>query len=121
MFLFYSIVLICFSAWGYWSGTRIFKSAGGWARQRALIFITGLLFGTGCLIPAIALLTGHFTPILLLPLSISFFVMIIEPCYFDVVNSSKIILIIRNIFYALAGFLFLGTSFELIPLKYFGL
>ena len=86
-----------------------------------IIFVSVLLFGSSCLLPGIALLTGKFDHWMLLPLGVSFFVMVPVPCYFDAVNVTPAIQWGRNLMFLVLGLFFLGLALGVIPLSSFGL
>ena len=117
----YAIILIGFALWGYWSSTKVFKGQGQWSRLRRAVFASALFFGSSCLLPGVALFTRNFHQWMLLPLGVSFFVMVPVPCYFEVVNVTPRVRWGRNLLFLILGLSFLGLSLGVIPLSSFGL
>jgi len=117
----YAIILIGCALWGFWSSTKALKGQGRWSRQRMTIFASALFFGGSCLLPGVALLTGKLDQWMLLPLSVSFLVMVPVPCYFEVVNVTPCVRWSRDLLFLILGLSFLGLSLGVIPLSSIGL
>lgn len=117
----YAIGLALLGAWGAFTLVGLFKSSRPWSRQRSYSLATALLFTGSSFLGAVALMSSPFKPRLLLPLGVSYLLMIPAPCYFPSVNRVGWLHVARNILFGAVAAVCFALALGLISASIFGI
>lgn len=115
----YGSALVLLGCWATFTTSKTLASPGGWSKHRALV-ILGVVFVASCFLPGVAMLIGAFKSWMLLPLGLSYLVLIPQPCYLKWANRGRI-RTARTFLFLLIGAALLAAGLGLLPVSWFGL
>lgn len=70
---------------------------------------------------AVGFLAGRFAPWMLIPIGVSYLMMLPLPCYFPWITATSLRHTVRNVIFVIIAALFLALGFGVFPISWIGI
>jgi len=117
----YAALLGLLGGWGLFTARPLWRAARPWRLRHWHLLIAEVLLISGCWLSAIALATDRFSGWMLLPIGVSYALMVPLPCYFAVVDRVPWIHVLRNAVFAAVTVACVAIAFGFVPISILGL
>jgi len=115
------LFLFLLGGWGVFASGALLHASRPWSRRTwlslsSIVLLVSSAWGSGA-----TLVTGHFTPWMLVPLGVSYVLMLPLPCYFPWITETRRRHFLRNVIFAILAAVCLAVGLKIIPLSAIGL
>jgi len=114
-------LLLLLAIWGTFASHRLWSAKRPWSRNVWLFLACVILAVGGAATSAIGLLVDRFDPLMLLPVGVSYLLMLPLPCYFKWITATRRRHTVRNVLFVLFAAALIMLGLRILPLSLIGL
>jgi hypothetical protein len=118
---FVTLFLFLLGAWGVVASRSLIHASRPWSLQAWLFLLSAVLLVGSAWGACATLATGHFAPWMLVPLGVSYILMLPLPCYFPSLTGTRLRFILRNIVFVAFAAVCIALGLKIIPVSAIGL